>query len=152
MIIEACIDDPLSARNAVAGGADRLELCDNLGDGGTTPSHGIVSLLMGTSTIPVFPIIRVRGGGFRYDRDELRVMTEDAAHFASMGIRGMVFGALTDRGNIDHEGRRPTPNSPSTAPSMPAAIPTRHSTNWSSSVCPGSSPPDSAPAPGMAGI
>src|SRR5690606_10245973 len=106
MLIEACIDDPLSARNAIAGGADRLELCDNLGDGGTTPSHGMVSVLLGSSAVPIFPILRVRGGGFRDDAAELRVMAADAAHFAAMGVTGMVFGALTERGTIDHDAVR----------------------------------------------
>ncbi len=101
MLIEACIDDLLSARNAIAGGADRLELCDNLADGGTTPSHGMVSTLLAGTTIPIFPILRVRGGGFRYDPDELRVMATDARHFASLGVPGIVFGALDDRGGID---------------------------------------------------
>ena len=106
MLIEACIDDPLSARNAIAGGAGRLELCDSLGDGGTTPSHGMVVELLESSSVPVFPIIRLRGGGFRYGGDELRTMERDAAHFASLGIRGMVFGALNDRGEIDRDAVR----------------------------------------------
>jgi copper homeostasis protein len=101
MLIEACIDDPLSARNAVAGGADRLELCDNLGDGGTTPSHGIVTELLEHAGVPVFPIVRLRGGGFRYGPDELRIMVRDTAHFATLGAPGIVFGALTDRGEVD---------------------------------------------------
>jgi copper homeostasis protein len=101
MLIETCLDDLLSARNAVAGGTDRIELCDNLADGGTTPSHGMVTTLVDGIGVPVFPIIRLRGGGFRYDPDELRVMAQDAAHFASLGVKGMVFGALDDRGNID---------------------------------------------------
>lgn len=103
MLIEACIDDPLSARNAVAGGAGRLELCDNLGDGGTTPSHGIVLELLETAGVPVFPIVRLRGGGFRYGPEELRTMARDATHFAEMGVTGMVFGALTDRGEVDRD-------------------------------------------------
>lgn len=106
MLIEACIDDPLSARNAIAGGAGRLELCDNLGDGGTTPSHGMVVEILESSGVPVFPIIRSRGGGFRYSPDEMRAMRRDAEHFASMGVEGIVFGALTDRGEIDRDAVR----------------------------------------------
>lgn len=103
MLIEACVDDPLSARNAVAGGAGRLELCDNLGDGGTTPSHGIMAELLETASVPVFPIIRLRGGGFRYGPEELRAMQRDAMHFAEMGVPGLVFGALNDRGEVDRD-------------------------------------------------
>lgn len=106
MLIEACIDDLLSARNAVAGGADRLELCDNLSDGGTTPSHGIVAHLLEHATVPVFPIVRLRGGSFRYADDELDAMLRDVRHFAALGVRGLVFGALSDRGTIDVEAVR----------------------------------------------
>jgi copper homeostasis protein len=106
MLIEACIDDPLSARNAIAGGAGRLEVCDGLGDGGTTPSHGLVVELLDTSSVPVFPIIRLRGGGFRYGPEELRAMARDAAHFAELGAPGLVFGALNDRGEIDRDAVR----------------------------------------------
>jgi copper homeostasis protein len=103
MRIEACIDDLVSARHAIQGGADRLELCDNLSDGGTTPSHGIVAHLLEHATVPVFPIVRLRGGSFRYGGDELDAMLRDVRHFAALGVPGLVFGALTDRGMIDRE-------------------------------------------------
>jgi copper homeostasis protein len=102
-LIEACIDDLVSARHAVAGGADRLELCDNLSDGGTTPSHGIVAHLLEHAGVPVFPIVRLRGGGFRYAPDELDAMLRDVRHLAALGVPGLVFGALTDRGGVDRE-------------------------------------------------
>jgi copper homeostasis protein len=105
-LIEACIDDLVSARNAVTGGADRLELCDNLSDGGTTPSHGIVAHLLEHAGVPVFPIVRLRGGGFRYADDELDAMLRDARHFAALGVPGLVFGALTDRGEVDRDAVR----------------------------------------------
>lgn len=101
MLIEVCVDDLASARNAVAGGADRLELCDNLGDGGTTPSHGTLTHLLDTMTIPVFPIVRPRGGGFVYDADEQRVMLRDMEHIRSLGAVGVVGGALTPTGDVD---------------------------------------------------
>jgi copper homeostasis protein len=101
MLIEACIDDLVSARNAVAGGAHRLELCDNLADGGTTPSHGLVAHLLENSPIPVFPIVRSRGGGFAYADDELDVMRRDVADLALLGAPGVVIGALTAEAEID---------------------------------------------------
>ncbi len=103
MLIEACIDDPTSARNAIAGGAGRLELCDNLADGGTTPSHGMLEYLLETVSVPVFPIIRPRGGGFVYDAAERDVMFRNLAHVRALGAPGAVIGALTPGARIDHE-------------------------------------------------
>lgn len=103
MLIECCVDDLDSALIAQQGGVDRLELCDNLGDGGTTPSHGILSFLLDTLDIPVFPIVRVRGGSFVYSREERRVMARDVAHARALGARGVVVGALTPAGDVDRE-------------------------------------------------
>jgi copper homeostasis protein len=103
VLIEACIDDPTSARNAIAGGADRLELCDNLADGGTTPSHGMLAHLLETSSIPVYPIIRPRGGGFVYDDAECDVMLRNLIHVRDQGAPGAVIGALTRGGHVDRE-------------------------------------------------
>lgn len=101
--IEACVDGLTVAEAAVAGGAARLELCDNLTDGGTTPSHGMLSYLLDTLDVPVFPIIRPRGGSFHYSREECRVMARDVAHAAALGASGVVVGALTADGDIDIE-------------------------------------------------
>lgn len=103
MLIEACIDDPASARNAIAGGAGRLELCDNLADGGTTPSHGMLAHLLDSSSIPVFPIIRPRGGGFSYDEAERDVMFRNLEHVREMGAPGAVIGALLPGGRLDRD-------------------------------------------------
>lgn len=103
MLIEACVDDVASAHAAVAGGAGRLELCDNLTDGGTTPSHGMLSYMLDTFDVPVMPIIRPRGGGFCYSRDERRVMARDVAHAIRNGADGVVVGALSEVGEIDGE-------------------------------------------------
>jgi copper homeostasis protein len=101
MLIEACIDDLVSARNAAAGGAHRLELCDNLSDGGTTPSHGLIAHLVEHSPLPVFPIVRPRGGGFAFAADELDVMRRDVADIAAIGAPGVVIGALTTESEVD---------------------------------------------------
>lgn len=103
MLVEACVDDPTSARNAIAGGAGRLELCDNLADGGTTPSHGMLTHLLETASIPVFPIIRPRGGGFVYDDAECDVMLRNLVHVRELGAPGAVIGALTTGGHLDRE-------------------------------------------------
>ncbi len=103
VLIEACIDDIQSARYAVEGGADRLELCDNLADGGTTPSHALIEWMVANAAVPVFPIIRVRGGGFVYSADELDVMCRDAAHARALGAPGIVIGALNAAGEVDRD-------------------------------------------------
>ena len=101
MLIEACVDTVQSAINAQLGGADRVELCDNLADAGTTPSHGTIASALEALDISVFPIIRVRGGGFVYDAAELEVMRRDVIHARELGCDGVVIGALTDQGEID---------------------------------------------------
>ena len=103
MFIEACVDSYPSAVAAQLGGADRVELCDNLADGGTTPSHGALALALEQLTIPVFPIVRPRGGGFCYSADEIAVMEGDVGHAAELGAPGLVIGALTRAGDIDEE-------------------------------------------------
>ena len=101
MLIEACVDTVQSAINAQLGGADRVELCDNLADAGTTPSHGTIVSALEALDIPVFPIIRLRGGSFVYDAAELEVMRRDVIHARELGCDGVVIGALTDQGEID---------------------------------------------------
>ena len=69
--LEICVDSLESIRNAIAGGANRLELCSSLSEGGLTPSLGLATLTKRISTIPVFAMIRIRGGDFVYDDDEI---------------------------------------------------------------------------------
>lgn len=101
MLIEACVDTVQSAINAQLGGADRVELCDNLADAGTTPSHGAIVSALEALDIPVFPIIRLRGGSFVYDAAELEVMRRDVVHARELGCDGVVIGALTEQGEVD---------------------------------------------------
>ena len=101
MLIEACVDTLTSALNAERGGAGRVELCDNLADAGTTPSHGVLRLVLEQLTIPAFPIIRPRGGGFVYGKDDAAVTVADLRHARNLGAPGAVIGALTAAGEVD---------------------------------------------------
>jgi copper homeostasis protein len=116
VVLEACVDTLASALNAERGGADRIELCDNLGDAGTTPSHGTLRLAIQRLGIPVCPIIRPRGGGFVYDDDDAAVAEADLRHARDLGARGAVIGALTADGDVDE---RQVATLRNAAPGMP---------------------------------
>jgi copper homeostasis protein len=103
ILVEACVDSVASALAAERGGAARLELCDNLSDGGTTPSAGMISAVKAAVRIPVFVIVRPRGGGFVYGYEELGVMRLDIAAAKMLGADGIVMGALTQEARIDEE-------------------------------------------------
>ncbi len=90
-----------SALAAQAGGADRVELCENLGDGGCTPSHGTIALARDRLRIPLYVLIRPRGGDFIYDEMEREVMLRDIEHCVRLGCDGVVLGALDARGDVD---------------------------------------------------
>ncbi|KAJ7754946.1 copper homeostasis CutC domain-containing protein [Mycena maculata] len=102
VIIEVCVDSVRSALNAVRGGADRLEVCGNLGvGGGTTPSMGLLKTIQSAVDVPTMAMIRPRTGDFLYSKEEIEVMLEDIRIFKQQGIRGVVLGALTANGRID---------------------------------------------------
>lgn len=101
VLIEACVDSVSSAVAAERGGAGRLELCDALFDGGTTPSAGMISAVKAAVRIPVFVIVRPRGGGFVYSFEELAVMRLDIEAARMLGADGIVVGALTKDGRVD---------------------------------------------------
>lgn len=98
---EACVGNYLEAKRACELGADRIELCDNLEEGGTTPSLGTIMLTKKSLNIPVFVIIRPRGGNFVFNEDEIKIMEEDVEVCQSMNIDGIVIGALTSDNKID---------------------------------------------------
>jgi copper homeostasis protein len=87
--------------NAERGGADRVELCDNLFEGGTTPSAGCIAVARANLTIGLQVIIRPRGGDFLYDAREVAVMQHDVRLAQELGADGVVIGALTAAGQVD---------------------------------------------------
>ncbi len=103
MTFEVCIDSLASAKAAQEGGAQRVELCDNLIEGGTTPSFGMVKVVCQHTSLAVMVMIRPRGGDFLYNEEELEIMAEDIQHFKQLPIKGFVFGLLKKDGTIDIE-------------------------------------------------
>ena len=103
MIKEVCVESFSEALAAEKRGADRIELCDNLYLGGTTPSYGTIKMAMEKLTIPAFPIIRPRGGDFCYSKEEIEIMKEDIKVCKSLGAKGVVLGVLTADNKVDFE-------------------------------------------------
>ena len=103
ILVEACVDSVASTRAAERGGASRVELCDALFDGGTTPSAGMIAACKEAVSIPVFVMIRPRGGGFVYSIEEREVMRRDVVVARELGADGVVIGALLPNGDVDVE-------------------------------------------------
>lgn len=99
--VEICLTDLASAVAAEAGGAARVELCDNLAEGGTTPSVGMITAVSHTLTIPTHVIIRPRGGDFCYSAAEREIMAHDVVAAKAAGAAGVVLGLLLPNGDID---------------------------------------------------
>jgi copper homeostasis protein len=100
-IIEIATSDFLTTRSAVEGGADRIELCANLAEGGTTPSYAHIKKCRESFDIALFPIIRPRGGDFLYNKDEFEIMKNDIKLCNELGCEGIVIGLLNMDGTID---------------------------------------------------
>ena len=103
MIKEACVESFEKAKEAQDKGANRIELCENLIVGGTTPSYGTVKVCLEKLNIPIFPMIRARGGNFIYSKDEIEIMREDIKIFKELGVKGVVLGCLISNNKIDLE-------------------------------------------------
>jgi copper homeostasis protein len=103
MTIEIVVYNFESAVNAQVGGAHRIELCDNPGDGGTTPSLGMIEYVRSKINIDLFIMIRPRGGDFVYSNEEFEVMKRDVMSAKRAGADGVVFGILKPAGRLDTE-------------------------------------------------
>jgi copper homeostasis protein len=101
MTVEVVVYNIASALKAQEGGADRIELCDNPGDGGTTPSYGTIELVRQNVSLDVFVMIRPRGGDFNYSSYEFHAMKRDILQCQKLSVDGVVFGILNPDGTID---------------------------------------------------
>lgn len=100
--VEICVGDVESAIAAECGGADRIELCDNLVVGGTTPSAGTIAESCRRLSIPVHVLIRPRAGDFIYSQAEIAAMRDDIEVVKALCAAGVVLGILTRDATIDH--------------------------------------------------
>jgi len=100
-ILEVCVDSYASAMAAIAGGADRLELCSALAVGGLTPSPALLRQIREISDIPVRCLMRTRGGDFLYTQEEIRQMAMEIPLLKEAGADGFVIGCLTADGDLD---------------------------------------------------
>ena len=102
-IIEIATSDFTSSLAAYKGGANRIELCDNLAEGGTTQSKAVIKLCRQKLDIQLFPIIRPRGGDFLYTDGEFEIMYNDIELCKELNCDGVVIGLLKTDGSIDVE-------------------------------------------------
>ena len=101
MKVEIVVYNIASALKAQEGRADRIELCDNPGDGGTTPSYGTIELVRQNVSLDVYVMIRPRGGDFYYSSYEFHAMKRDISQCQKLSVDGVVFGILNPDGTID---------------------------------------------------
>lgn len=103
LIFEACVETLEDALSAERRGANRIELCSALDQDGLTPSEELTKQCVQNLSIPVMAMVRPRGGNFVYTEEELRQMEAEIEFFKQSGVAGVVFGLLTESGDIDVE-------------------------------------------------
>jgi copper homeostasis protein len=103
VVLEVCVEGVAGVRAAAAAGAQRVELCSALIDGGLTPSAGTLARAVDAGGIDVVVLVRPRGGDFLYDEDELAVMERDVDLARVAGAAGVALGCLTPDGAVDLE-------------------------------------------------
>lgn len=106
-LLEVCVDSLASARAAIAGGADRLELCNALSIGGLTPYTELLRQIREKSGIPVRCLMRPRAGDFLYTPEEIRMMAAQIEQLRKAGADGFVIGCLDPEGNLDGRAMAP---------------------------------------------
>jgi copper homeostasis protein len=106
IVFELCTENIEACLAAHAGGADRIELCSALDEGGLTPSHGLIREAVRRSGLPVHVLLRPRSGDFVYTAAELDVMREDLRHVCSLGASGIVLGLMRADGTVELERTR----------------------------------------------
>jgi len=99
--IEACVESLEAAVAAAAGGAHRIELCVNLAVGGTSPSNALLAACLSKLALPVFVMVRPRGGDFCYSAAERAGMLTEIGRAKEAGAQGIVMGALREGGTVD---------------------------------------------------
>ena len=100
-LVEAAVESLEAALAAERAGADRLELCVNLDDGGTTPSTRLTAAIIDATKLPVFVLIRPRAGDFVYSDEEIDLMIREVETAGIIGVAGIVTGALRSDHTID---------------------------------------------------
>ena len=106
-VLEICVDSLASARAAIAGGADRLELCSALLAGGLTPFEGLLRQIKAESEICVRCLMRPRPGDFLYTKEELELLEMQIRQLKNAGADGFVIGCLTAQGDLDMDAMKP---------------------------------------------
>ena len=106
-LLEICVDSLASARSAIAGGADRLELCSALAVGGLTPYAGLLSQIRKESSIAIRCLMRPRAGDFLYTSEEIQLMADQIHVLKELGADGFVIGCLTPQGELDAKAMGP---------------------------------------------
>ena len=99
--LEICSNNWRSAQVADVAGADRIELCSALGEGGVTPSAGLILQCVNTLSLKVHVLIRARAGDFHYSNEEINIMKNDVRFCKENGVDGVVIGFLNTNGSID---------------------------------------------------